>query len=164
MNNDQQQPLPPSGIRSFRAALRRLEREIEAALASQTACCGVTGAQCHALLELDLTGASSVSQLAASLNLDVSPLSRTIDGLVQAGLVSRQAEAGNRRRLAVALTTDGQAKADFINQACDEQYSSLREGLPPKLRGAALAVMPPLVEAMRQARAKLVPGGGPCCR
>ncbi|HEY3416310.1 MAG TPA: hypothetical protein VGM23_05440, partial [Armatimonadota bacterium] len=53
----------------FRRQLRALERELVRQLEADTSCCGVTLAQCHALLEL-ATAELSLSGLAAALDLD----------------------------------------------------------------------------------------------
>lgn len=52
-------------VRTFRAALRRLERNVAATLQSQASCCGVSVAQCHVLLELDAAAESDGSEPAA---------------------------------------------------------------------------------------------------
>jgi hypothetical protein len=81
-----------ASIREFRKHLRQLEREVGYSMASETACCGVTLAQCHHLLEVDARGSTSITELATALELDKSTLSRTVDGACRAGLLSREIE------------------------------------------------------------------------
>lgn len=114
-----------ASIRDFRRSLRSLEREVELSLASQTDCCGVTSAQCHILLEIEARGSASIGELAEALELDPSTLSRTADGLVKAGLVSREDDPANRRRQLLSLLPLGVAKVEYINAACDEYYESV---------------------------------------
>jgi DNA-binding MarR family transcriptional regulator len=139
-------------VRSFRKGLRALERQVELALSEQSQCCGVTPAQCHLLLEVEEGGESSVGELAASLELDGSTLSRTVDGLVRSGLLERREDPDNRRRQLVRLSSAGKAKADSINLSCDEYYRRLLAGLPAAEVAALGAALPKFAEAMRSLR------------
>lgn len=110
---------------------------MELSLASQTECCGVTSAQCHLLLEIDARGGGSVGELAEALELDPSTLSRSVDALVKAGLVSRAEDRSNRRKLLLGLTPKGKEKVDHIDDVCDEYYKTVLDGAG-KERGKAL--------------------------
>lgn len=74
---------------------------------SDVSCCGVTVAQCHALLEVEKNGEISLVDLAYALGLDNSTLSRTIDSIVQERLVERRANPHDRRHISIALTDKG---------------------------------------------------------
>lgn len=152
---------PPIDIRAFRRSLRALERQIERALASETECCGVTPAQCHLLLAVEEKGEPSVGELAAALELDQSTLSRTVDGLVRAGMLNRREDPSNRRRQLVGLTDPGRAKADAINALCDESYSGLLASLPGDEALAVVRSLPLFAEALRAWRGSRAGGG--CC-
>ena len=152
---------PPVDIRVFRRALRALERQIELSLASETECCGVTPAQCHLLLAVEESGEPSVGELAAALELDQSTLSRTVDGLVKAGMLSRREDPANRRRQLVGLTDAGRAKADAINALCNRYYEGLLASLPEGEARAVLRSLPLFAEALRAWRGSR--SGKGCC-
>ncbi|HXG98973.1 MAG TPA: MarR family transcriptional regulator [Sphingomicrobium sp.] len=65
----------------------------------------------------DLLGAiaagepATLNQVAASVGRGAPAVSRAVDALVRAGLVERQADPDNRRRLALRLTESGRAAA-----------------------------------------------------
>lgn len=139
-------------VRPFRKAMRRLEREIEKALAVQTDCCGVSSAQCHLLLEIAEAGAGSIGDFAERLELDISTLSRGVDSLVKAGFASRTVDSSNRRKQIVDLSMEGRAKAKAINETCDAYYMQLLGALPMELRTATVKAVPLLASAMKQAR------------
>lgn len=149
-------------IRDFRRGLRALERQIERILIAQTECCGVTPAQCHLLLEVEGAGEASVGELAASLDLDASTLSRTVDALVRAGMLERQEDPANRRRQLVRLSAAGREKAEYINARCDLYYKGLLGALPECDAGSLCAAIPLFVTAMRSWR--LEEGKGSCCK
>lgn len=148
-------------IRSFRRGMRNLERQVELALQSQTECCAVTPAQCHLLLAVEEAGEPSVGELAAALELDASTLSRTADGLVKVGLLSRREDPANRRRQLVRLSDEGRRKTESIHELCDHYYAGLLSCLPEKAVAEIAAALPVFVEAMREWRAR--EGESACC-
>jgi len=149
------------GIQEFRKDLRVLEREIELTLTSQTGCCGVTVAQCHLLLEVELRGQTSVTELASALELDKSTLSRAVDGLTRAGLLDRSADPTSRRQQVIRLTEQGKTRTTSINEVCDRFYSRLLGSIPARKRLAAVESVALIGKAMRDVRKK---GGNPCSR
>jgi DNA-binding MarR family transcriptional regulator len=139
-------------IRSFRKGLRELEREVELALSDQTECCGVTPAQCHLILAVEEAGETSVGEIATALELDSSTLSRSVDGLVRAGLLERKEDPSNRRRQLVNLSAKGSEKAASINALCDRYYEGLLGALPAKESKAIVSALPVFVKALREWR------------
>jgi len=121
---------PVSALRSFRAKLRILEREIGRCLEDQTDCCGVSVAQCHVLLELDGLGSVNLKALADGLELDKSTLSRAVDSLVELGVVGRKEDPENRRQQIISLTTLGQKRVADIHRRCDAYYQAMLARVP----------------------------------
>lgn len=121
-------------------------------LEADTGCCGVTLAQCHTLIELKASRLS-LTGLAAALGLDSSTLSRTVDGLVRAGLVERAEDASDRRSLRLTLTPAGRAKVAFIDATCNRYYAALLAGMSERDRRSVLRAVGLLAERMRSLRA-----------
>ena len=142
----------PVGIRGFRRDLRTLEREVVFSLSADAGCCGVTFAQCHLLLEVEQRGTTSITGLATALELDKSTLSRTVDVMVRAGLLSRESDPASRRQQVIGLTTRGKQKAETINTACDASYGRLFDFIPAAKRKTVIASVSILAEAMHQMR------------
>ena len=157
MNNEIRERKPI--VRDFRKSLRLLERQIERNLSSQTDCCGVTVAQCHLILELDLSesegrsggkgGGIGIGECARALDLDASTLSRTVESLVKAGLASRETDTNNRRRQIVALTGSGRARAADIHRLCDSYYGRILASLPEAERRIVVDGIAVLAAALR---------------
>jgi len=141
-------------VRSFRGDLRVLEREVELSMASETGCCGITTAQCHILLETESREQTSVTELAAVLELDKSTLSRTVDSMCRAGLLDRQTDPSSRRQQIISLTENGRAKAGSINGLCDVSYTRLFDFIPAEKRRMVVESVALLADAMRQMRKK----------
>jgi DNA-binding MarR family transcriptional regulator len=107
--------------KKFRETLRRFEREIF--MQNSDSCCnGVTLAQCHALLEVESKEKESVTELAKTLGLDKSTVSRTVDGLVNIGLLDRTIPAENRRMATIQLTEAGKNICCTINDSNDKYF------------------------------------------
>jgi DNA-binding MarR family transcriptional regulator len=100
-------------IDKFREILRRFEREVF--VQSSGCCSGVTLAQCHTLIEIESKKKDSITELAKTLCLDKSTVSRTIDGLVNIGLVDRTIPSENRRMAELKLTEAGKNICSSIN-------------------------------------------------
>jgi len=121
-------------------------------MASDTGCCGVSLAQCHLLLEVELRGASNVTELADILALDKSTMSRTVDALVNAGSLNREMAPDSRRQQVISLTKEGKARAQSINRACDSTYVRLLDFIPEEKRASVVESVALLAGAMRRLR------------
>ncbi len=139
-------------VRELRGFLRLIEREVESQLKTQTICCGVTTAQCHALLELASAGEMSLVELSERLRLDTSTLSRTVDGLVKLGHVNRITDPDNRRYVRLCLTGKGRRKVDFIDRSCDQYYLQLLNRIPEEKRKALRESVQLLAEIFAEAK------------
>lgn len=101
-------------IQRFREIIRIFEREIF--LQNNASCCyGISLAQCHALLEIEKHSDISVSELSQNLKLDKSTISRTVEGLVNMGMVDRVVPKENRRMAKISLTGNGTEVCVTIN-------------------------------------------------
>lgn len=101
-------------IKKFRELLRRFEREIFVQT-NECCCSGITLAQCHTLLEIESKEKETLTELANNLGLDKSTISRTVDGLVNTGLINRTIPAENRRTSILQLTPAGIDVCHSIN-------------------------------------------------
>jgi DNA-binding MarR family transcriptional regulator len=136
----------------FRKFLRALERSIAGQLKDETVCCGITSAQCHTILELEERGKASVSELADSFGLDRSTLSRTIDGLVTGGLLSRVENQEDRRYSLITLTEEGKKKVTWVNDLCNSDYRRLFSFIPREKHTMVIEAAEILADAMGQLR------------
>jgi DNA-binding MarR family transcriptional regulator len=141
-----------AAVRELRKFLRVIEREVESQLKTQTVCCGVTSAQCHALLELAGTQEMSLVELSDCLRLDASTLSRTVDGLVKLGHVNRITDPDNRRYVRLGLTGKGKRKVEFIDRSCDRFYLDLLSAIPEEKRKALVESVQLLAEVFAKAK------------
>jgi len=105
-------------IHQFREIIRIFDRELF--MQNNASCCnGISLAQCHTLLEIEKSKEISISELASSLSLDKSTVSRTVDGLVNINMVDRIIPNDNRRKAILNLTDNGKQICTTINYSND---------------------------------------------
>lgn len=105
-------------IHQFREIIRIFDRELF--MQNNASCCnGISLAQCHTLLEIEKSKEISISELASSLSLDKSTVSRTVDGLVNINMVDRIIPDDNRRKAILNLTDNGKQICTTINYSND---------------------------------------------
>jgi DNA-binding MarR family transcriptional regulator len=136
-------------IRLLREKLRILERESMGGLDQEGACCGLTLSQCHTVMEIGLKGDMSLVDLANSLGLDASTLSRTIQGLVLIGLVVRKANEKDRRYVTLSLSEQGRKVYEEIDGVYNAFLAGVFERLPAAEHERILEDIGLFVDAVR---------------
>jgi DNA-binding MarR family transcriptional regulator len=137
-------------IRLLREKLRQLVREIDDPFQTDGGCCGLTLAQCHTLLEVGNRGEISLVDLASHFGLDTSTLSRTIQGLVVLGLVSRLTNEKDRRYVAISLTEQGRKLFDQIEATFNTYFVQVLELIPAEKRDAVIEDLGLFSDAVRK--------------
>ncbi len=146
-------------IKKFREVLRRFERELF--MQNSCSCCsGVTLAQCHTLLEIESKGKESLTELASKLGLDKSTVSRTVDGLVNVGLVDRTIPEDNRRMATIQLTDAGREICNSINSVNDKYFEDTLSALSESERPELVRLLETILDRMIELRSK----SQTCCK
>lgn len=125
-------------IKLLREKIRQLEREVSSPFRPETGCCGLTLAQCHTLLEVGSRREVSLGELSASIGLDASTLSRTIQGLVTLGLVDRLTNEKDRRSVAISLTDQGRRVFTDIETTFNDYFGGVLELVPVEERESVI--------------------------
>lgn len=121
---------------------RRMQIQLQAA-----GLCDVTGPQVGLLWQFYrshrmLGGASEegrrMSEVSERLGIPLSSASRTVDVLVQRGLLSRRSDAHDRRIILVNVTPLGQAVYAIFDEAFRQHLAGLLAQLTPDERGQLL--------------------------
>ncbi|MEW6274778.1 MAG: MarR family transcriptional regulator [Bacillota bacterium] len=144
----------------LRHLLLELSRATQLLEKSEVGCCGISLSQCHLLLEVSRRegeGETSLSDLAALLELDLSTVSRVADGLVRQNLLKREIDSQDRRRSILTLTGGGKELVENINRNMRAYTQEILKQIPPEKRSAVLESLGLLVEAIQKIK-------GGCCR
>lgn len=136
--------------RQLRRIVQMLVRKLGLLQKSEAACCGITLGQCHALVELNEAAYMTLNELAERLNVDKSTVSRTVDGLVGAGLAERTSDSADRRYVRIALTERGRQLAARINRSMDGYFRRLLDTVPPDRRDRVAGGIADLLAAVQR--------------
>jgi DNA-binding MarR family transcriptional regulator len=142
MNTDQ--------IKLFRKKLREIERAVGLGDKNEAVCCGVTLAQCHALLEIGSSGELSIKKLSSLLGLDKSTLSRTVDSLVDQGMAERAPGAEDRRFISIRLTPKGKTVFNRINTTWNRICADMFKNIPVKKHAQIIEAAGLIAETLTQ--------------
>ena len=125
----------------------RLERRVGILQDIVMSCCNITPAQCHSLLEIGRAKNLSLIDLAETLGLDSSTISRSVNSLVNDGLVDRQTDPVNRRYVTISLTEDGEKIFEALQTASAIYYRKILQQIPKEKHNVVLQGLKLLLEA-----------------
>lgn len=101
-------------VERFRYLVLAAQREGNRLLAELLRPLGLSPSQAEVLRVLADTPGLSLQQLGRRLVCEAGSPSRLVDGLVRAGLVTREPDEADRRAVRLRLTTGGQIAADAV--------------------------------------------------
>jgi DNA-binding MarR family transcriptional regulator len=137
-----------SQIGIFRKKLREIERAVGLRNKNEAVCCGVSLAQCHAILEIGMAGEINIKELSSVMGLDKSTLSRTVDNLVHDRLAERGLNPKDRRFITIHLTPKGKKVHDRINAVWNGLCIDLFKKMPVEKRRQILDAITLVADAL----------------
>ncbi|HXH37548.1 MAG TPA: MarR family winged helix-turn-helix transcriptional regulator [Thermoanaerobaculia bacterium] len=111
-------------------SIRRLVRLLRVSDRQAQADLGVSGAQLFVLMELGKTPAQSLGDLAARTRTDQSSVSVVVTRLVEAGLITRDRDERDARRLVLHLTRAGKALLQKAPPVAQERLLAAFDQMP----------------------------------
>lgn len=138
------------GSENLRELIRILVRNLDVLEKSDVSCCGVTITQCHTIVEIGRKKKVSLIELADLLGLDKSTMSRTINNLVEDGLVNRDLDAENRRYVSIQLSSKGIEVFNNIEESMETYYNSILNSIPENKRSQVLESLNLLTAAVKE--------------
>jgi len=147
---------PNNNADALREVIRLLERKLGLLDDLQSACCGVTFAQCHAIVEIGRANARagersiSLNDLAEILELDKSTMSRTINNLVNSDLAVREIDPNDRRYLNIKLTEKGRQSFREIEAGMERYFTRIYQAIPADKREQVIESLSILLQALNE--------------
>jgi putative acetyltransferase len=108
--------------------------------------------ECHVLLELELLGQATASELCERLVLEKSKVSRLVNRLVRRGEVQTSPNPADGRQRLLSLTQAGRKSLNPIHRHSNGQVDSALSCLPPREREEVLTGLSRYARALRYAR------------
>jgi len=134
--------------KQLREMVRLLERKFGLVQESEFSCCGITMAQCHALVEIGRAKSISLNGLAELLNLENSTMSRTVNNLVTSELAKRDIDSQDRRYVTISLTDNGHRLYEGIEDGMNLYFKKVYETIPESKKQQVLESIQILLEAI----------------
>ncbi len=134
--------------KQLREMVRILERKFGIVQESEFSCCGITMAQCHALVEIGRAKSMSLNELAELLNLENSTTSRTVNNLVTSDLAKRDIDPQDRRYVTISLTDSGHKLYEGIEEGMNLYFKRVYESIPENKKQQVLESIQILLEAI----------------
>jgi len=134
--------------KQLREMVRILERKLGILQESEFSCCGVTMAQCHALVEIGRAKSISLNELAELLNLENSTMSRTVNNLVINGLAERNIDTQDRRYVTISLTESGHKTYEGTEEGMNVYFGKVYNSIPENKKQQVLESMQILLDAI----------------
>jgi len=138
------------GSNYMRELIRILVRNLGILEKSDAACCGISIAQCHAIVEIGRSGEISLNKLAEILILDKSTMSRTINNLVENGLVIRELHPEDRRFVSIKLSEKGLQVYKDTEGSMAGYYEKIFASIPEEKRGQVLESLKLIINAVNE--------------
>jgi DNA-binding MarR family transcriptional regulator len=130
----------------LRPVLLKLNRDLRREIHSL----GVTAGQAALLVQIGRSPGIGVRELAARERMSPAGMSGHIDRLVHGGLVKREADAVDRRRVGLTLTAEGQRIRRAVRSRRTAWLAARLSGLTPKELDAIDAAVEPLQELIAE--------------
>jgi DNA-binding MarR family transcriptional regulator len=137
-------------VKQLRESIRQMERKLGVLEECKVSCGGVTMTQCHALVEIGRAKSISLIDLSELLNLDNSTMSRTVNNLVNNGLVERELDKKDRRYVTIKLSESGIKVFENIETNMNSFYMKVFQSIPNDKQEQVLDSMQILLEAISQ--------------
>lgn len=135
-------------IKNLRESVRQMERKLGILEESEVSCHGISLAQCHALVEIGRAKSISLIELSELLNLDSSTMSRTVNNLVNNGMVERELDSNDRRYVTIKLTENGLKKFKGIEDNMNLYFTNIFESIPSEKQEQVLESLQILITAI----------------
>lgn len=117
----------------------------------------VTAAQSSVLTTLMDRGKLRMGELAALEGVKMPTATSVVAGLVRIGLVERQADPNDRRRVLVDLTSDGRSQIAALAAERDREFARLLADLGPEDRTLLAAAAPAMSRLLAVEAANALP-------
>jgi DNA-binding MarR family transcriptional regulator len=113
-------------------------------------CDGTSVTQCWIVTELGRSGAMTLGDLATAVGFDKSWTSRTVDSLVATGVVAKNTDADDARRIRITLTRKGEKRYEALSDALNAHARGVLARMRRKQRRRVEEALADLHEALQE--------------
>lgn len=136
----------------LRENLRILVRKLGVLERGEALCCGITLSQSYTIVEIGRAGTMPLMQLTDILGIDKSAVSRSIDKLVNNGIVIRETDQEDRRSVTLRLNDKGQALFEEIEKRSTAYFDEVVDTIPDDKREQIIESLQYLFKSLKDPR------------
>lgn len=136
----------------LRENLRILVRKLGVLERGEALCCGITLSQSYTIVEIGRAGTMSLMQLTEILGIDKSAVSRSIDKLVNNGIVIRETDPEDRRSVTLRLSDKGETLFEEIEKRSTAYFDEVVAAIPNDKREQIIESLQYLGQALKGPR------------
>ncbi|WP_094607317.1 hypothetical protein SPSIL_038910 [Sporomusa silvacetica DSM 10669] len=136
----------------LRESLRTLVRKLGVLDRGEASCCGITLSQSYSIVEIGRAGIISVNLLTEILGVDKSTVSRSVDKLVNNGILVRDTDPEDRRSVTLRLSDKGQAVFEEVEKRSTAYFAEVVADIPDDKRKQIIESLQYLVQALKGSR------------
>lgn len=136
----------------LRESLRLLVRKLGVLERGDASCCEITLSQCQTIVEIGRAGTMSVNLLAEILGVDKSTVSRSVDKLVNNGVLMRDTDQEDRRSVILSLSDKGQSVFEEVEKRMTIYFEEVVAAIPDDKREQIIDSLHYLVQALKGPR------------
>ena len=132
----------PEPLREIARLYLRQQREA-------VACGGTSLTECWIVTDLGRSGDRTLTELARSIGFDKSWTSRAVEALAAEGLVAKETDGADARRLRISLTAAGRKRFEAMNSRLEDHARQVMNRIPRAKRAAVKQALALVHEALR---------------
>lgn len=136
----------------LRKSLWLLVRKLGVLERGEASCCEITLSQCQTIVEIGRAGTMSVNLLAEILGVDKSTVSRSVDKLVNNGILVRDTAPEDRRSVTLRLSDKGQSVFEELEKRTTLYFEEVVASIPDDKREQIIESLQYLVQALKGSR------------
>ena len=136
----------------LRESLRILVRKLGVLERGEASCCGITLSQSYTIVEIGRAGTMSVNLLTEILGVDKSTVSKSVDKLVNSGILMRDTDPEDRRSVILCLSDKGQSVFEEVEKRTTAYFAEVVADIPDDKREQIIESLQYLVQAIKAPR------------
>lgn len=139
----------PNQTQLLRENLRMLVRRLGVLERGEASCCGITLSQSYTIVEIGRAGTMSANVLTEILGVDKSTVSKSIDKLVNNGILVRDTDPEDRRAVILSLSDKGQSVFAAVEKRATKYFAEVVAAIPEDKREQIIESLQYLGQALK---------------
>ena len=141
-------------VNELKSIFEQIRKKMSAISIGNILSSGLTMSQASILIEIGTHRGLSLKDLSSLIELDNSTVSRSVNQLVEKGLVLRHTTPNDRRMVEIFLSDEGKLLFDKMRQTNEEQYEQLIRHIPAEKLNSFIESAALLLMALEQSEAE----------